>query len=51
MMRASPKRADSDMFFTVLPARAGEERDMVVAAIALLTLELCGLSVRWLERA
>uniref|UniRef100_A0A8R7QH07 Uncharacterized protein n=1 Tax=Triticum urartu TaxID=4572 RepID=A0A8R7QH07_TRIUA len=31
--RASPKREDDGKFFTALPAKAGEESDMVVAAI------------------
>uniref|UniRef100_A0A8R7V0V1 Uncharacterized protein n=1 Tax=Triticum urartu TaxID=4572 RepID=A0A8R7V0V1_TRIUA len=52
--RASPKRADNDTFSTALPAKAEDERDMVVAAIALLRPELSqrerGSSMRWLER-
>jgi hypothetical protein len=38
--RASPKRAVACTFFTALPVNAEEERDIVVAAIALLRLEL-----------
>jgi hypothetical protein len=38
--RASPKRAGDATFFTALPAKVEEERDMVVVAIELLRLML-----------
>jgi hypothetical protein len=36
VIRASPKSAGDGKFFTVLPAKAEDEMDMVVAAIAML---------------
>ena len=41
--RASPKRAGDGTFFTALPAKVEEERDVVVAAIG----ELRKMSAVW----